>query len=252
MLGSVDRVCPLLALTSDRRTVVDGVDAAHACHALDEPMPLERQMQAQLCLTPRHDRCERYLQHVARRGGTPGRASVADGLVSTRLVLAPEPTWRGIAGRARRGRPGRALAIGGVVVAAAAAGTALAAPAITGGLSLLDVVASSSSASPTAGDETPTAMPTLTPLPTASATPTRSPSQSPSPVVTPSPSQSIAPTSAPTPSPTPATAQTYVVQQGDTLASIAEEFGIGVAALQSANDIEDPDEIIIGTVLVIP
>ncbi len=252
MLRSVDRVCPLLALTADRRTVVDGVDPGHACHAAAEPMPLERQVQAQLCLTPRHDRCERYLQYVARRGGIPGRASVADGVVSTRLVLAPEPAWRGIAGRARRGRPGRALAIGAVVVAAAAAGTALAAPAVTDGLSLLDVVASSPSPSPVADNGTPSPMLTVAPLPTASDTPPPIRSPTPTPVVTPSPSESIAPAAAITPSPTPAAAQTYVVQQGDTLASIAEEYGVGVAALQSTNGIEDPDEILIGAVLVIP
>ena len=42
------------------------------------------------------------------------------------------------------------------------------------------------------------------------------------------------------------------MQQGDTLAAIAQQFGTTVAALQSANGIEDPDEIIIGQVLVIP
>lgn len=253
MLVGVDRVCPLLALTADRRTVVDGVDAAHACHALDEPMPLERQLQAQLCLTPRHDRCERYLQHVARRGGTPGRASIADGLVSTRLVLAPEPAWRGIAGRARRGRSGRAVAIGGAVLAASAAGTALASDAFTGGLSVFDAVAPS--ASPSASPSPPAATPSTAPSSAASPSPVAS--SIPTPAVTPSSSATVVPTAAPTPSPPsptppPAVAQTYVVQEGDTLAVIAQQFGVSVAALQAANGIDDPDEIIIGTSLVIP
>ena len=53
--------------------------------------------------------------------------------------------------------------------------------------------------------------------------------------------------------PTPPPAQTtYVVQQGDTLAAIAQQFGTTVEALQAANGIEDPNEIIIGQVLVIP
>jgi LysM repeat protein len=244
----------LLALTADRRTVVDGVDAGHACYALDEPLPLERQLQAQLCLTPRHDRCERYLQHVARRGGTPGRASVADGLVSTRLVLAPEPAWRGIAGRARRGRSGRAVAIGGAVLAASAAGTALAGPAFTG-ISVFDAVAPS--ASPSSGAPfaaTPSAAPSTTasPSPVVSSNPTAAATPSPNPTAIPTAAPTPPPTPSPPPPPTPAVAQTYVVQEGDTLALIAQQFGVSVAALQAANGIDDPDEIIIGTTLVIP
>jgi LysM repeat protein len=42
------------------------------------------------------------------------------------------------------------------------------------------------------------------------------------------------------------------VQEGDTLAEIAADFGTSVAALQAANGIEDPNEILIGEVLVIP
>jgi LysM repeat protein len=246
MLGDVDRVCPLLALAADRRSVVDGVDAGHACHAQAEPMPLERQQQAQLCLTPRHDRCERYLQHVARHGGTPGRVGVADGFVSTRMVLAPEPAWRGIAGRARRGRPGRVVAVGGAVLAASVAGAALARPALDGELSVLDAAVESPSASPSM-------LAAVTPEPS---TPSPSPSPSPSPEATatasPTPTATPEPTLAPTAVPTPEPVRTYVVQEGDTLAALAQRFGTTVAALQAANDIEDPDEIIIGQTLVIP
>jgi LysM repeat protein len=46
--------------------------------------------------------------------------------------------------------------------------------------------------------------------------------------------------------------QTYTVAQGDTLAAIADRFGTSVGVLQAANGIEDPDEIFIGQVLVIP
>jgi len=42
------------------------------------------------------------------------------------------------------------------------------------------------------------------------------------------------------------------VVQGDTLASIAQRFGTTTEALQAANGIDDPDEIVIGQVLVIP
>lgn len=241
----MDRVCPLLALTADARTVVDGVDANHACHALDEPMPLERQQQAQLCLTARHEQCERYLQHVARRGGTPGRAAVADGLVSTRLVLAPEPAWRGMAGRARRGRSGRAAAVGGAVLAVGLAGVAVAGPALDGSLSVLDgpAEAATRSSSP---------MPTVVPLATATPTATLTPSATPTPLPSPTPTPTPIPTAAPTPTPTPVAVRTYMVQEGDTLAEIAQQFGTTTSAIQAANEIEDPNEIIVGQTLVIP
>lgn len=246
MLDGVDRVCPLLALAADGRSVVDGVDPGHACHALDEPMPLERQQQAQLCLTARHDRCPRYLQHVARRGGTPGRVAVADGFVSTRMVLAPEPVWRGIAGRARGGRSGRVAAAGGAVLALSVAGAALAGPALDGSLSVLDTAALVIGPSPTASS-----LPVASSGPRPTATPTESPSPLPS--LTPTPSATPSPTVVPTavPTATPAPVQTYVVQEGDTLAEIAQRFGTTVAALQAANEIEDPNQITIGQTLVI-
>jgi LysM repeat protein len=245
MLGDVDRVCPLLALAADRRTVMDGVDASHRCHALPEPLSLERQLQAQVCLTPTYDRCERYLQHVARRGASPGRSAIADGFVSTRMLLAPEPAWRGIAGRARRTRSARAMAIGGGVIAVGVAGAALAGPIVSGGISLLDA----STAPPATASPIPTV---ASPRPSASPTPTAMPSPS----VTPSPQPDVSPPAS-TPAPTaepppPPVVRTYVVQAGDTLAEIAQEFGTTVAALQQTNGIEDPNEIIIGQVLVIP
>jgi LysM repeat protein len=56
----------------------------------------------------------------------------------------------------------------------------------------------------------------------------------------------------PTPVVTPPPPQTYTVAEGDTLAAIAQQFGTSVEALQQANGIEDPDEIVVGQVLVIP
>ncbi len=45
---------------------------------------------------------------------------------------------------------------------------------------------------------------------------------------------------------------TYTVQAGDTLVEIAQSFGTSVEALLAANDIEDPEQLRIGQVLVIP
>jgi murein DD-endopeptidase MepM/ murein hydrolase activator NlpD len=53
---------------------------------------------------------------------------------------------------------------------------------------------------------------------------------------------------------TPATggATTYEVQPGDTLLSIALRFGTRLSALQDANDIGDPDSLVVGRTLDVP
>jgi len=233
----VDRVCPLLGLAGDRRSVVDGVDSAHRCHAESPPAVPTRQEQAQLCLTRSHPRCDRYLRFVAASdGGVPGRFPIGDGLVSTRMVLTATPAWRGIAGRARRAPRGPLVLGAGAALALGAGGLAVATGAVDLGLG--DSVPSAS-ASPTAS---PTPAVTATPRPT------------PSPTVEPTVSPTVAPTLAPTPTPAPTVPPptTYVVQSGDTLAAIAQQFGTTVEALQAANGIEDPDQISVGQVLVIP
>ena len=44
----------------------------------------------------------------------------------------------------------------------------------------------------------------------------------------------------------------YIVQDGDTLYAIAQEFGLSVEALAEANDIEDQSQLFVGTRLKIP
>lgn len=97
--------------------------------------------------------------------------------------------------------------------------------------------------------------------PTPTATPTETP-EGPDP--TPTPTPTTTPVATATPSPTPeATAepeeQTYIVQGGDTLLGIAEEFapaGVDPAdfqdRLQEANGITDPSSLQIGQELIIP
>jgi LysM repeat protein len=239
----MDRVCPLLALAADRRTAVDGVDGGHRCHALDPPVALERDRQSRLCLAPAHRRCERYLAFLGRGGSAqPGSVGMADGLRSTRLLLTPEPAWRGMAGRARRSS--RGLAVAGAVLAVGATGAAIVAASSLGpdGSAAATPTPRATPHGPTSGPSTeasaePSATPPATPAPTAVPTATAAPTAAP-------------PTAAPTAAPTPQ--QTYVVQAGDTLALIAQEFSVPVQALQAANGIADPDEIVIGDVLVIP
>ena len=208
------RVCPLLGLVADGRTAVDGADPGHRCHAESPPLLLERQQQVAVCLTDAHLRCERFLAHAARNG----RAAVdtvrfGDGFVSTRMLLTPEPAWRGIAGRARRARRGPvALVAGGTVLAALAGASAVA----TGALDRMSLQLA--------------------------AVPPSSPSAAATPLVTPEP------TAAPTPTPP----RVYVVAEGDTLSEIAASFGVTAAAIQAANGLSDPDQINVGQQLIIP
>ncbi len=46
--------------------------------------------------------------------------------------------------------------------------------------------------------------------------------------------------------------QTYTVQKGDILATIARKYGVTVAALQQANNLSNPNKIIVGQKLTIP
>ena len=158
----------------------------------------------------------------------------------TRMILAPEPAWRGIAGKARQARSGPLAAIGAAAAILGVGGVALA----TG---VLDPGAGATQ-SPRAAATTPSPTPTDQP----SAIPSPTPTAAPTPVPTPTPIAE--PTLAPTAEPTapPPQQQTYTVQQGDTLSLIAQRFGTTAAAIQAANAIQNPNEIFIGQVLVIP
>ena len=80
-----------------------------------------------------------------------------------------------------------------------------------------------------------------------------SPQGSPSPV--PSQSRSAAPSGSPGPSIVPVpTAQTYVVEPGDTFSKIAAKFGVALADLVAANrdKFPNPDRIVVGDTVMIP
>lgn len=230
----MDRICPYLALADDGRTVADGFDPEHRCHALSPPAPLERARQVQLCLTEAHARCERFAAArtawLAASSGLPRVApDVAFG--RTRLVLEPEAAWRNIAASptARISRPamliaGVALAVVGLLVVSSVLG-------ILGG----QPPAASQTASPS-------------PSPTASARESTTPRASAEASAEASAVVVSSATPAATPGPTP---RTYIVQQGDTLNLIAQRFGTTVAAIQAANGMTGT-EINVGQELIIP
>ena len=86
--------------------------------------------------------------------------------------------------------------------------------------------------------------------PSPPATPGASPTSAP--VASPTPSPSPSPLPSPSLSPTPPSGVTYIVRPGDTLTSIAREFGVTVQAIVETNNIADPDLINVGQVLIIP
>jgi LysM repeat protein len=234
----VDRICPFLTLGDDPRSAVDGFDPDHRCGAVAPSLALDRATQLQLCLHEGHAECPRFKAaaavHTARRA-TPLPAPDAT-FASTRLLLEPDATWRGVAlaGTSLK-RPSRVALTGASVVLLVGAA---AAAASTHGFGLLPA---NSVLTVRATDR-----PSPTPTPLASASPTTSPT----------PATTATPTATPraaTPSPAAhPTPRTYVVQSGDSLSSIAARFGVTVRALAAANNL-DPNKVInIGQVLIIP
>ena len=93
---------------------------------------------------------------------------------------------------------------------------------------------------------TQTTLPTYTPIELYT-----QPTYTPYPTFTPPATQTALPTATPTMTlmPTPVT---YVVRPGDSLNSIAVQYGISPAVLVDANAIQNVDVITVGQVLVIP
>ena len=226
----MDRICPYLALADDGRTVADGFDPEHRCHALTPPAPLERSRQVQLCLTEAHARCERFeaarTAWLAASSGLPRVApDVAFG--RTRLVLEPEAAWRNrtSAPAARISRPALLVAV-----------VALAVVALLVLSSLFGLLGGAP-----ADSQTPSPSPSTSASPEASLAPASAGA-----------SASLAPASVP-PQATPGPSQTtYIVQEGDTLNLIAQRFGTTAQAIANANGFSVTDTINPGQVLIIP
>lgn len=94
------------------------------------------------------------------------------------------------------------------------------------------------------GDNPPT-MPAFL----ASNTPTATVTETPPP---PTPTPTITETPLPSDTPTPEGPLTYIVQEGDFLSTIADEYGVDVFVLMAVNGISNPNEIFVGQELTIP
>ena len=93
-----------------------------------------------------------------------------------------------------------------------------------------------------------TARPSVTPTGTPQGTATGTPGASPTPVGTPG----ATPTPPPSPTPEASPFQEYTVQQGDSLSSIAQQFGTTAGELARINSIADPNTLNIGQKLQVP
>lgn len=117
----------------------------------------------------------------------------------------------------------------------------------TRGLWNPEITSAATLARPPSNQEAPTA-PSPTPQQVVvPPTPTASPLPQPTPSPRPQPESGPTPTSVPTPA-----QQEYIVQEGDTLTAIAQEFGVAASALAAYNEIADPDVINVGQRLRIP
>jgi LysM repeat protein len=94
------------------------------------------------------------------------------------------------------------------------------------------------------GGESP-ALPAFLASPTPTATPTETP-------LPPTATATITPTSTPSPTATEVWPKEYIIELGDSLWSVAEEFGVTIELLLAYNEIEDPNNVPIGTKLIIP
>lgn len=91
----------------------------------------------------------------------------------------------------------------------------------------------------------------LTPTPTESM-PTPTPTNTPIPTSTPLPQPTPIPTATPTSVPVTPTPVVHIVQQGETLAAIAEQYNVSVEAIEAANDNLEPTRLQIGQEILIP
>ena len=229
-----DQTCPYLGLETDRATHFAYPSTAQRCHAGSRPVSIDHAKQARDCLTAEHVSCSRY--HPPADPPLQG-GRLREAVVATTLERVHPVRQDGKAAPAHRfprvRRIARTLLVAALIIGACVVGLLV-------GSRFAAMVASNASATPTAAtggaplaSAAASVMAPQTPIPSPSTTPTPTPT----------------PTRSPTPAPTPIV---YIVKPGDILMNIAETYGVTVAALVEANDIEDPNVIEVGQRLVIP
>lgn len=194
---------------------------AHRCSLLDEGRPTLDRQRAH-CLVAEHVACPTWLEaHGPTASGPPGpfvrTAPVV--LEGPGVGLPPAPSARRLAGP-----------VTVVVVALALGALLLARGPLAPGSSGAGDDGPSLSAAPSGGTMP---SPSAGSTPASTARPTARPSATPRPTATPRP-------------------RTYKVQPGDTLTSIAAQYGTTVKELAALNGIQNPSLIRVGQVLKLP
>jgi len=225
--------CPFLGLPDDPVTRFSYASEDHRCWAAARPRAIDLPHQGAFCLVAAHPECPRYR-------AAPAGAPATTGPVAGAIAWHGETGEAGAVGEDRGPRRRTWLLVAVVVLA-----IGLAVAALLGGPAIADLVRDwqpGGGAVPSASSPGAT-LPPPSPTPSPSPTPTPTASPAPTPTATPSP------TPRPTPAPTPLR---HTVARGDTLTSIAERYGVTVAAIRRANGIDDPSLIRIGQRLIIP
>jgi LysM repeat protein len=225
------QICPWLGFLDDPESSALYPRSDHRCYVPGAPRP-DASWQTRFCLTARHQQCPHFRSTVDR---PEPRA----------LVVAPRRRWAsrsaGVVGVAAL-----TLVVAGASVRAFDRFPGSAQPAITPTASVPSVAATAPPSATFVATPVPTEV-TQAPAPT-------EPALVPGPTPTAAPVAPTAPTQNATvpPNATPTSETSYVVVPGDTLAIIANRFGVSVNALMQLNDIDDPNLISIGTTLRLP
>lgn len=226
------------------------------CWGKAPPLALAPLTQERLCRTPAHIRCEIFVAAQAARTDALARDRLSSEQLDGRFGVRVRPTPL-ILDRAPALRPSSlapALTTGGDTrrwIAAAAV--------IAAGLVVLVVLAAAFGGKSGGAPASPSgqvALATSTPVPSetpgsGSSVSGESPAISTSPQTTPAPS-ATAPSESNGPSGTPRVARTYKVQPNDTLASIAQKFGVTPRQILAVNDLGDPPRLLYGQTINIP
>jgi LysM repeat protein len=233
------------------------------CWGSAPPLPLTPETQDRLCRTPSHVRCEIFLGAQQARVTALAADHVSPEQLDGRFGLLVRPTPlildRPVSlAAALPSRKPRTLA--GIAVAGLAA------------LVLAIVLVALLQGGGTGPQSTPTPLVAVggSPSPAAGSGAVASSAETPSPSASDTLPASLAPETLP-PSPSEATktfrppaslgpgeslpagvARTYRVHKGDTLAAIAEKFGVTAKAIRDVNDLGDPPRLFFGQIINIP
>jgi LysM repeat protein len=263
--GSADvvhRACPYL-IAADGTWRGSQPTRDHRCSATQPPAALAVAKQRDLCLRSTYPTCATFVAAQELEAGRPGAGPEGGGFWpatrSTVLALeAGHARSAPFAGTSRKGG-GQALLVGLMVLAflvlviartaspsgsgatpSAAAGAVAASPSQAAVQPSPSVAVSDA---PGASTEAPASAPAVVPSPSPTTAPTQTPTATPTAAATATPRPSA--------SATPAGATSYKVRSGDTLFTIAAQFGTTVKKIKVANGLTS-NTIRPGQVLVIP